>query len=177
MVAGNMKADNFDFSSVMAVSGSGQQHGTVYWANGEGIPMRRPVAPCHLSTAFPPPASPPLYPASTSPLHRYLALPQQAPFPRHSALTTNKHSFLKDLLKAFSHALRLILLLLLLAAGSQNRLGNLSADKTLEEQLQSAFSRNDSPIWMDSSTTRQVGCQRSLAVRLYGSCVPCSLRL
>ena len=34
MVLGNMKAAGFNFGDVAAVSGSGQQHGSVYWTNG-----------------------------------------------------------------------------------------------------------------------------------------------
>lgn len=33
LVLNKMKEDNFDFASVAAVSGSGQQHGSVYWSN------------------------------------------------------------------------------------------------------------------------------------------------
>ena len=33
-VLGNMRADGFDFSTVGAISGSGQQHGSVFWREG-----------------------------------------------------------------------------------------------------------------------------------------------
>lgn len=72
LVLEKISKTNFDFSKVVAVSGSGQQHGSVYWK-----------------------------------------------------------------------------------AGSVNVLSSLETSKRLMEQLGDAFSTNESPIWMDSSTTRQ----------------------
>merc|ERR1712166_1689768 len=39
-VLGSMKADGFDFSDVASISGSGQQHGSVYWAKGAADTLR-----------------------------------------------------------------------------------------------------------------------------------------
>jgi len=39
-VLGQMKADGFDFGDVASISGSGQQHGSVYWAKGASETLR-----------------------------------------------------------------------------------------------------------------------------------------
>lgn len=72
LLLGKMKSSGADFSKIQALSGAGQQHGSVYWKT-----------------------------------------------------------------------------------GAEERLKNLDSTKSLEEQLSSLFSVNDSPIWMDSSTTEQ----------------------
>ncbi|XP_075412153.1 xylulose kinase isoform X1 [Tenrec ecaudatus] len=72
MLLENMKEDCFNFSSILAVSGAGQQHGSVYWK-----------------------------------------------------------------------------------AGASQALANLSPDLPLHQQLKACFSLQDSPVWMDSSTTPQ----------------------
>ncbi|KAK6181066.1 hypothetical protein SNE40_009002 [Patella caerulea] len=74
MVLDKMKTDSFPFEKVLGISGSGQQHGSVYWKT-----------------------------------------------------------------------------------GARNTLKNLNSAENLKEQLKESFSVGDSPIWMDSSTTRQ--CQ------------------
>ena len=74
-----MKGAGVDFSNIKALSGAGQQHGSVYWKDGAAVKLK-----------------------------------------------------------------------------------NLDSTKTLEEQLSGCFSVDDSPIWMDSSTTKQ--CKQLEAV-------------
>lgn len=69
-VLGKLKADAVDFSQIAAVSGSGQQHGSVYWKKGasETLANLAPGAPLHvqLADAFAIPNSPVWMDSSTT---------------------------------------------------------------------------------------------------------------
>ncbi|EDL09219.1 mCG20969, isoform CRA_a, partial [Mus musculus] len=49
LILGKMKSSGFDFSQVLALSGAGQQHGSVYWKTGASLALSSlsPALPLH----------------------------------------------------------------------------------------------------------------------------------
>jgi xylulokinase len=98
LLLGKMEADGFAFRSVAAVSGSGQQHGSVYWRRGMALPALRNLHPARtlssqLQLAFSLMDSPVWMDSSTSSQCRAIEASPSVGGPSGLSLTTGSRAY------------------------------------------------------------------------------------